>query len=178
MIHTKSRINDFVIDPAGSYAYSAEITHCSEDGLHCKGYVVEYAVKHNGSLQKIGRTASIRDFGGLAIDPKDRFIYLSSNEGHNRVAAYRIKHDGRPLLIAKGFPGIYSVNNMAMDPAGKHLYLSDDISILDMYPPNSQWEKTSVYTSATIQPNGMISVMGVCAIGAGHGPSSAATTPY
>lgn len=171
---TKEDFNSFVIDPTGRYAYGVDITHWSLHGS--KGQVVVYAVKHNGDLREIERSATLRFVKWPRIDPQGRFLYLASNGGHNRIAAYRIPPDGRPVFIGKGFPGIYAVDNMTMGPTGKYLYVAGQVSTMDA--STLIVKAYSVYSVASIGPNGRLSVMGACAAGAGHGPSSVATTHY
>lgn len=171
---SKEGSNDFVIDPGGRYAYGVELTYWSVH--HSRGHVVVYAIQRDGHFEKIERSATLRFVAWPRIDPQGRFLYLSSGGGRNRIAAYRIPPDGRPVFIGKGFPGIYSVHNMTMSPTGKYLYVADQVSTMDKSTLTTKGY--AVYSVASIEPDGKLSVLGVRATGAGHGRSSVATTPY
>lgn len=123
------------VTPSGKFVYVTSTS--SSGGAVSSSAVNAFAVQSNGALATVGGSPFTLPVGtpALAIDPKGRFLYVSSSSnGVGAVAGYTINQTngaltpvpGSPFIVPKfaGCSGICqeSPADLAVDPQSKYLY--------------------------------------------------------
>lgn len=115
----------FALSGDGAYAYSMNELNST---------VTVFAVQEEGGLEIIQTLSSLPDnYSGnnsaadIHLHPSGRFLY-ASNRGHNSIATFRIKDNGRLEVVDHTPTRGETPRNFAIAPSGKYLYAANQDS--------------------------------------------------
>lgn len=114
------------VDPSSKFAYVS----CWDNSK-----LAEYTIDANGTLTFIGLIHTISGSGPgasqVVVDPSDRFVYVPNNtSGSGSVSGYTIDSATGALTAIPGspFPAGSTDVIAAVDPTGRYLYSTDNVS--------------------------------------------------